>query len=379
MRAMRTLGMLKMTFATMVMVVLAGPAGADDGTKRVHCERGQSLAKALENARPGDTFLLSGTCHERVTIAVDRITLDGQGSAVIHGGGGGPAEFSAVVTIKSASGVTIKGLTVSDGPGEGILARGGASFTLQAAQVHGNAFTGVSVGGNSTAEVIDANIHHNGLGVDVYTGSSLILKGTIAIMHNSGNGVDINGEAVLEIRGAHVQASDNKGTGIVVGSGQLAIFNLTSSVGSSVNASHNDFAGILVAASRLTAYPPCTITVADNFIGLIAASSVVAVVNGSAEFVAENNAIGLSFVQNANGIFQGGPLTVRNNKRVGLLADGAGTLIVESDPAKPPSRIEQNGTDVDLRFGTRATFQGVTIGSITCDATVLSRGTTVCP
>jgi hypothetical protein len=104
----------------------------------------------------------------------------------------------------------------------------------------------------------------------------------------------------------------------------------------------------------------------------------VAVVNGSAEFVAENNEIGLSFVQNANGIFQGGPLTVRNNHSQGLLADGAGTLIVESNPAKP-SRIEQNGTDVDLRFGTRATFQGVTIGSITCDATVLSRGTTVCP
>jgi Right handed beta helix region len=209
MRAMRTLGMLKMAFATVVMVVLAGPAGADDALKRVHCERGQSLAKALESARPGDTFLLSGTCQERVTIAIDRVTLDGQGSAVIDGGPGGPAEFSAVVTIKSASGVTIKGLTVRNGPGEGILAQGGASFTLQAAQVHGNAFTGVSVGGNSTAEVIDANIHHNALGADVYTGSSLILKGTIAIMDNSGNGVDINGEAVLEIRGAHVQASDN--------------------------------------------------------------------------------------------------------------------------------------------------------------------------
>ena len=65
-----------------------------DGGKRVHCERGQTLGKALERARPGDTFLVSGTCRERVTITTDQITLDGQESAVPDGGGGGPAEFS---------------------------------------------------------------------------------------------------------------------------------------------------------------------------------------------------------------------------------------------------------------------------------------------
>jgi hypothetical protein len=63
---------------------------------------------------------------------------------------------------------------------------------------------------------------------------------------------------------------------------------------------------------------------------------------------------------------------------VGLLADGAGTLTIQSDPAKLSSIVD-NGTDVDLKSGTRATFDGVTIGTITCDATVLSRGTTVCP
>jgi hypothetical protein len=59
-------------------------------------------------------------------------------------------------------------------------------------------------------------------------------------------------------------------------------------------------------------------------------------------------------------------------------ADGAGTLALASIPTNP-SVVENNGTDVDLTFGTRATFDGVTIGTITCDATVLSRGTTVCP
>jgi hypothetical protein len=371
--------MLVLTSVALAIVIPASPVRADDAVKRVHCERGQALAKALDNARPGDTFLLSGTCQERVTIAIDRITLDGQGSAVIDGGGGGPAEFSAVVTIQSASGVTLKGLTVRNGPGEGILTRGGASFTLQAAEVHHNGFTGVSVGANSTAEVIDTNIHHNGLGVDVYNASSVVVKGAIAITENSGNGVDINGEAVLEIRGAHVRANDNGIFGIAAGSGQLAIFNLVSSADSTLTANGNGFAGILVAGgAKLTALPRCKITVANNNVfGLVVANGVAGVVNGNAEFVAEGNQIGLRFEQVGTAIFQGGPLTVRNNG-VGLMGDGAGTLTILSDPAKPSS-ITNNGLDVDLKFGTRATFQGVAIGSITCDATVLSRGTTVCP
>jgi hypothetical protein len=55
-----------------------------------------------------------------------------------------------------------------------------------------------------------------------------------------------------------------------------------------------------------------------------------------------------------------------------------GTLTLVSTPTNP-SAITSNGTDVDLRFGTRVTINGVTVGTIMCDGTVLSRGTTVCP
>jgi hypothetical protein len=73
-----------------------------------------------------------------------------------------------------------------------------------------------------------------------------------------------------------------------------------------------------------------------------------------------------------------GGLTVQNNQ-TGLLADAAGTLTLVSIPSNPSSIENNSGTDVDLKFGTRATFDGVTIGSITCDTTVLGRGTAVCP
>ena len=412
-----------------LLLVGSGPgvpqAQADDAVKRVHCERGQSLARALEHARPGDTFLLSGTCQERVTIAIDWITLDGEGSAVIDGGGG-PAEFSAVVTIRSASGVTIKGLTVRNGPGEGIRTQGGASFTLQAAEVDHNGFTGVLVDANSTAEVIDTNIHHNGsqgvsvrdnstakvidthihdnrfagvlvadnsraevidtnihhnsVGVDVFNISSVVVRGAITIADNSGNGVAINGESVFEIRGARVNASHNGEVGMAVTAGQLAIYALAASEGSTLDANDNGLAGIFVGTSRMTVFSAAKVTASRNGgfgLFLLGNGFLFTAPGGGATFLIEDNDVGIRAEQGAGFIFQGGQLTVTNNG-VGLAGDGAGTLTILSMPATPSS-ISGNGLDVSLAFGTRATFQGVAIGSITCDATVLSRGTTVCP
>jgi hypothetical protein len=101
---------------------------------------------------------------------------------------------------------------------------------------------------------------------------------------------------------------------------------------------------------------------------------------GTGKFVLEHNTTGLNLIEGAGAVITGG-LSVRNNG-TGVLADGAGTLTLVSVPSNPSSIQNNNGTDVDLRFGTRATFDGVTIGTITCDTTVLIRdstGSTVCP
>lgn len=100
---------------------------------------------------------------------------------------------------------------------------------------------------------------------------------------------------------------------------------------------------------------------------------------GAAKFMIENNQkIGLEVGEGGSALLIGG-LTVQNNQIGGLLADGAGTLTLVSQESNPSSIQNNGGTDVDLRFGTRVTFGGVTIGTITCDTTVLSRGSTVCP
>jgi Right handed beta helix region len=356
-----------------------GIAGANSPVKKVTCDKGQTLTEALKQAKPGDTLQVTGTCHERVTITTDRLTLDGGGSAVLDGGAGGPTEFEGVVTIDGAHGVTLTGFTIQNGPGEGILGQRGAAFTVLDTTVQDNAGIGIAVGGGSTAELTDCTMQRNLFGLDVFAGASTILRGAISINNNLGVGAFAGGASILEIRGADVQVNNNSAGIVVLPGGQLTIFAFSSSMSSTLTADGNGV-GIFLLGGQFPVFNSSTIKATNNDTGILAnnaASIMNASPAGSGEFVLENNRIGLNFESGAGASFQGGPLTIRNNG-TGLLADGAGTLTIQSDPSQTSS-IMDNGIDVDLKFGTRATFDGVTIGKITCDATVLSRGTTVCP
>src|SRR5882724_3029096 len=356
-----------------------GVAGADSAVKKVNCNKGQTLPDALKKAKPGDTLQVTGTCHERVTITTDRLTLDGDGSGVLDGGGGSPTEFEGVVTIDGAHGVTLTGFTIQNGPGAGILGQRAAAFTVLDTTVQDNTGTGIVVGDGSTADLTNTTMRRNANGLDVFTGANAILRGAISITHNLGPGAFANGASILEIRGADVQVNNNLVGIVVLPGGNLTILAFSSSTGSTLTVDGNGV-GIFLLGGQLPVFTSSTIKATNNGTGILA-NNAAFIINaspvGSGEFVIENNQIGLSFESGAGASFQGGPLTLRNNG-VGLLADGAGTLTMVSDPSKLSSIVD-NGTDVDLKFGTRVTFGGVTIGTITCDATVLSRGTTECP
>jgi hypothetical protein len=183
----------------------------------------------------------------------------------------------------------------------------------------------------------------------------------------------------MEIRGAQVQVNNNRAAGLVVGSGSLlAIFGFNVSQGSTLTANANGRAGIVLTGGSLEVYGsgPNIITATNNGEGIFVAGGFIVSSSGAGKFVIENNPVGLNFGPAGGAVIVGG-LTVRNNK-TGILADGAGPLTFVSIPPNP-SAVTGNGTDVDLLFGTRATFGGATIGTITCDKTVLSRGTTMCP
>jgi hypothetical protein len=371
---------------------VAAQIGDSEGqTIRVNCNLGQTIEHALARARPGTTIVVSGVCRERVTITTDRITLDGQAGAVLDGGSSvarglqHDPQFDGVVIIDGASGVTLTGLTIQNGRGNGILGRRTASFAVRNTVVQDHTFSGMVVGDNSIVELADSTVQrNNSVGIDVFNNSSLIFKGAVRITNKHQDGaVNVFGSSVMEIRGAQVQVDNNNASGVVVGSGsQLAIFGFNVSQGSALTANRNGGTGIVLTGGSLEVYGlgaptgPNIITSTNNAAGMFVAGGFIVSPSGAGKFVIENNPVGLNFGPSGGAVIVGG-LMVRNNM-TGVLADGAGPLTLVSIPPNP-SNITTNGADVDLRFGTRATFGGVTIGTISCDGTVLSRGTTMCP
>lgn len=348
--------------------------------KHVNCDHGQSLAHAVKHAKEGQTIGISGTCHERVRIATPRLTLAGVGAAVIDGAGvelGPDPELDGLVVIDGVTGVTITGLTVQNASGNGVLAQRGAAFSMHDTFVQDNAFTGIVVFDHSGAELTNCVTQRNRLGLDVVTSSSAVLKGTFSSIQN-GNGVDINGNSIVELRGAQVELNENGGYGLIAASGShLAIFGFQVSRGSTLTANGNGFAGIILGMGTLTAYVPAVISASNNVFGLLLNDAkVVAIVNAGTTFHLANNTVGMNLRLGSQVHIFGG-LTVQGNG-TGVLADGAGMLTLAS-PAANPSVITGNGTDVSLGFGTRSTIDGVTIGTLVCDGTVLSRGTRTCP
>jgi hypothetical protein len=344
----------------------------------VNCDGGQSLAHAVKHAKEGQTIRISGTCHERVPIATPRLTLAGVGGAVIDGAGvelGPGPEFDGLLVIDGVTGVTITGLTIQNAAGNGVLAQRGAAFAMHDTIVQDNAVTGIVVVDHSSAELTNCATTRNRLGLDVFTSSSAVLKGTFSSTQN-GNGVDINGVSIVELRGARVELNQNGGYGLVAASGsQVAIFG--AGQGSTITANGNGFAGIVLGDGTLTAYVPAVISASNNTFGLLLNDArVVAIPNAGTTFHLENNTVGMSVGLGSQVHIFGG-LTVQGNG-TGVLADGAGTLTLASPPANP-STITGNGMDVSLGFGTRSTIDGVTIGTLVCDGTVLSRGTRTCP
>jgi hypothetical protein len=364
-----------------------GVAGADSAVKKVKCDKGQTLTEALKKAKPGDTLQVTGTCQERVTITTDRLTLDGGGSAVLDGGGGGPTGlFVAVVTIDGVQGVTLIGFTIQNGPSLGILGVGGAAFVVKGTTTRNHGAAGIFLNNNTSAELIDVEVKDSGgIGIPVQNNSTAVLKGHISSTGSGSNGIAVQSGSTLEIRGASVQASDNGGNGVDIVDSQAIVFGYPESQGSILTAHNNGGDGIFVATGSFSVFGGgvsfATIGASNNDGNGIAIGLDGAVVSpgGAAKFTIEKNQrSGLDVSEGGSALIIGG-LTVRNNP-TGLRGDGAGTLtLLVFDPSNPSSIEHNTGTDIDLSFGTRATFVGVTIGSITCDATVLSRGSTVCP
>jgi hypothetical protein len=219
-----------------------GVTGADAAVKKVKCDKGQTLTEALKKAKPGDTLQVTGTCHERVTITTDRLTLDGGGSAVLDGGGGPTEFFEGVVTIDGGQGVTLMGFTIQNSPGQGILGVGGAAFVVKDTTLQNNGVGGIFLNNNSSAKLTDVEVKDSGgIGIAVFNNSTAVFKGHVSSTGSGStvdgsNGIAVQSGSTLEIRGASVQASHNVGGGVDIVDSQAIIFGYPESQGSILTA-----------------------------------------------------------------------------------------------------------------------------------------------
>jgi parallel beta-helix repeat protein len=191
-------------FGVLAALPLLLPPAA--GAATVDCNHGQSVARAVAKLRPGDTLVVKGRCTEHVEITEDllNVTLDGQGTATIHG----PDATRFTITVRGR-GVRITGLTVSGGD------RAIAILDTGAAVVENNTIrdavnVGVHVGRNSAARIIRNTITNvAGLGINVRLGSGAdIFDNDVS---QNGDGIDVDSGGSADISGNRVFANREDG------------------------------------------------------------------------------------------------------------------------------------------------------------------------
>jgi parallel beta-helix repeat protein len=152
-----------------------------------------------------------------VTITTDHLTLDGQGSAVLDGGGG----TQPVIDIVGAGSVTIQNLTVSHGF-HGIRARQGAAVVLEGVTAQDNAGDGIQINEHSTARITNCTALRNGNdGIFVGRSSSATLAGTIVGDDNTRDGIHVTVSSSVSDRAIgntapHITTNNNVNDGIAV-------------------------------------------------------------------------------------------------------------------------------------------------------------------
>ena len=189
---------------------------------RIDCDRAPTgaLQRAITTTDPGDTLVVSGTCHEFVTVPLDKhsITLDGRGTAEIIGSD--PAQPTVMVRGRD---VTIRGFTIRGGL-VGIAVRDGGSGHIDGNAISNAEVYGISVSVLATAVIVNNTIQSNGqAGIGVAeNGNAFIGFVNFSDIDASPNLVSGNGtQGIVVFRNSYARIvgndiSDNRANGVLV-------------------------------------------------------------------------------------------------------------------------------------------------------------------
>ncbi len=207
---------------SLILGLLIGPWVANNAvaaTLPVHCDTGGTVQGALNAASNGDTILVDGVCNENVTVRdeLTRITIDGQGSATIHG----PSAAAAVMQVLGRN-ITIKGFTITGGR-QGFSVLRGGSVLIDSNTIEDSAGAGILVHQNAHARIVNNTIQFNpNTGITVQESSIarigfLDLAGPVAgnvIQRNGIAGVIVQRGGVASLAGNAI--NENDGPGVLV-------------------------------------------------------------------------------------------------------------------------------------------------------------------
>lgn len=344
----------------------------------VNCDSNQSLRRAIRRVGPGGTVFVKGTCRGPVKLAKDGVSLVGLRRATIVGDQRTSGDLTGVITVDAARNVTIKGFTVKGGD-FGIIGKRGAVFSVKRCRVEGSASDGIVAILNSTIDLQDSSVTDAGDdGIAITQASSGVFRGTIESRGNADDGIVVADASTVDLSTATVVVSGNDDSGLIAGDDAVVITGSRGNTGTIIAEDNRGDGVFLFNAVTLEATGGGTIVARENDRSGMQLIGNAVIVNsqGNATFELHDNPVGL-LLDVQSGVFFVGGLSIHDNK-TGLSASGADTITAISLPPNP-IRIKDNDEDVVLSFGTRATFNNAEIGTISCDETVLSRGTTTCP
>jgi parallel beta-helix repeat protein len=222
----------------------------DDGVPAAVDSKRGPLQRAIDRSRPGGSIVVSGTCHENVTIPIgkDGITLDGGGTAAITSAD--PTQPSVLVRARD---VTVRGFTVTGGFG-GISVTMGGRAHIDGNTIRDSGSYGIGVSQLSSAVIVNNTIQNSfqaGIGLfetayafigfvlsndaaassNVITGNRaqgvVVARGSYArivgndISYNGANGVNVRESSSAQISDNTLNGNGQNGILVAQGSGVL--------------------------------------------------------------------------------------------------------------------------------------------------------------
>ena len=279
-----------------------------------NCNSGQSIARAIERARPGQTIFIQGMCKETLVITKDDVIIDGRGRDGTGTTVWEPEEAEqTVVTLNGARRVTLMHITFQNGA-NGAVATGGASVTLDHIQSMGHTVDGVRIERNSSARIVQGQFMNNGDdGVEIDQNAAATLVDCTS-QNNGDDGFLIRRGGTATFNGV-TTGTDNGDDGIkCTGSSDFNLF------GGTVNLDRNGDDGIALSqtSNAITSAALTTSNNGDNGIQIIITASMIPA--GNATIISSNNGDDGIAIGTSSSFFPIGntEMTLENNADNGL-------------------------------------------------------------